>query len=134
MKKKEPCFPYIFLSKKKSLVVIYNGHCQGLVGLVTGGASGLGRATAEQLLKQGGRVVVCDLPSSPGQETAKQLGENASFVPIDVSMNPTKQARVKSWQHEYVHLGLCRYKNIVLAALDATPMQTSTMTRIDYYF
>ncbi|KAL0852176.1 hypothetical protein ABMA28_000407 [Loxostege sticticalis] len=58
---------------------------KGLVGLVTGGASGLGRATAEQLLKQGGRVVVCDLPSSPGQETAKQLGENASFVPIDVT-------------------------------------------------
>ncbi|XP_063838144.1 3-hydroxyacyl-CoA dehydrogenase type-2 [Ostrinia nubilalis] len=58
---------------------------KGLVGLVTGGASGLGRATVEQLLKQGGRVVVCDLPSSQGQEVAKQLGENAAFVPVDVT-------------------------------------------------
>ncbi|XP_026759592.1 3-hydroxyacyl-CoA dehydrogenase type-2 [Galleria mellonella] len=58
---------------------------KGLVGLVTGGASGLGRATAEQLVKQGGRVVICDLPSSSGQEAAKQLGENSTFVPIDVT-------------------------------------------------
>ncbi|CAB3225381.1 unnamed protein product [Arctia plantaginis] len=58
---------------------------KGLVGLVTGGASGLGRATAEQLVKQGGRVVICDLPSSPGKETAKELKENAAFVPVDVS-------------------------------------------------
>lgn len=54
---------------------------------MTGAASGLGRATAEQLLKQGGRVVVCDLPSSNGRETAKQLGENAAFVAVDVSYN-----------------------------------------------
>nr|AID66692.1 3-hydroxyacyl-CoA dehydrogenase [Agrotis segetum] len=58
---------------------------KGLVGLVTGGASGLGRATVEQLLKQGGRVVICDLPTSTGQETAKQLKENVAFVPIDVT-------------------------------------------------
>lgn len=58
---------------------------KGLVGLVTGGASGLGRATVEQLLKQGGRVVVCDLPSSGGQELVKQLGQDAAFVPVDVS-------------------------------------------------
>ncbi|PZC80406.1 hypothetical protein B5X24_HaOG214708 [Helicoverpa armigera] len=58
---------------------------KGLVGLVTGGASGLGRATVEQLLKQGGRVIICDLPSSSGQETAKQLKENVAFVPVDVT-------------------------------------------------
>ncbi|XP_073952962.1 hydroxysteroid 17-beta dehydrogenase 10 isoform X1 [Choristoneura fumiferana] len=64
----------------------------GLVGLVTGGASGLGLATAEQLLKQGGRVVLCDLPSSKGAEAAKKLGENAAFVPVDV----TSEADVKN--------------------------------------
>lgn len=58
---------------------------KGLVALVTGGASGLGRATAEQLLKQGGRIVICDLPSSSGKEVAKSLGENVAFVPIDVT-------------------------------------------------
>lgn len=54
------------------------------MGLVTGAASGLGRATAELLIKQGGRVVVCDLPSSSGAEVAKQLGENAAFVSVNV--------------------------------------------------
>ena len=35
--------------------------------VVSGGASGLGRATVERLVKSGGRVVIMDLPSSPGK-------------------------------------------------------------------
>ncbi|CAH2035158.1 unnamed protein product, partial [Iphiclides podalirius] len=58
---------------------------KGLVGFVTGGASGLGRATAELLVKQGGRVIICDLPSSSGADIAKQLGENAAFVELNVT-------------------------------------------------
>ncbi|CAH4038774.1 unnamed protein product [Pieris brassicae] len=58
---------------------------KGLVGIVTGGASGLGKATVEQLLKQGGRVVICDLPSSPGADVAKQFGNDTAFVPVDVT-------------------------------------------------
>lgn len=54
--------------------------------LVTGGASGLGRATAERFLKQGSRVVLCDLPTSKGAEVAKELGESdVIFCPTDVS-------------------------------------------------
>ncbi|CAG4942012.1 unnamed protein product [Colias eurytheme] len=58
---------------------------KGLVGLVTGGASGLGKATAEHLVKQGGRIVICDLPSSSGSNLAKQLGNDAAFIPVDVT-------------------------------------------------
>ncbi|XP_048005312.1 3-hydroxyacyl-CoA dehydrogenase type-2 [Leguminivora glycinivorella] len=65
---------------------------KGLVGLVTGGGSGLGLATAELLLQQGGRVVICDLPTSGGRDAAKRLGENAAFVPVDV----TSEADVKT--------------------------------------
>ena len=58
---------------------------KGLVGLVTGGASGLGRATAERFVRQGARVVICDLPKSAGQEVADQLGPDAAvFAPTDV--------------------------------------------------
>ncbi|KAF4526133.1 hypothetical protein B566_EDAN012444 [Ephemera danica] len=58
---------------------------RGVVGLVTGGASGLGRATVERIVREGGRVVVCDLPNSNGYEVAKTLGENATFSPTDVT-------------------------------------------------
>ncbi|XP_035213472.1 3-hydroxyacyl-CoA dehydrogenase type-2-like [Stegodyphus dumicola] len=56
-----------------------------LVALVTGGASGLGRATAERFIQQGGKVVICDLPTSAGDVVAKTLGENCTFSAADVS-------------------------------------------------
>ncbi len=65
-------------------------HCflfQGLTALVTGGASGLGKATAERFVKHGARVVICDLPSSDGEKVAEDLGENCAFAPTDVSVH-----------------------------------------------
>ncbi|KAG8234973.1 hypothetical protein J437_LFUL013330, partial [Ladona fulva] len=58
---------------------------KGVVGLVTGGSSGLGRATVERLVKQGGKVVFCDLSGSSGETVAKALGPDAVFVPADVT-------------------------------------------------
>ncbi|KAG8195080.1 hypothetical protein JTE90_029659 [Oedothorax gibbosus] len=58
---------------------------KGLVALVTGGASGFGLSTAERLLKQGARVVLCDLNTSKGQEVASRLGGNSVFVSTDVT-------------------------------------------------
>lgn len=54
------------------------------VALVTGGASGLGLATAESLLAAGARVVLLDLPSSAGKAVAARLGDRVGFVPGDV--------------------------------------------------
>ena len=53
--------------------------------LVTGGASGLGLATARRLLSRGMRVVIADLPSSRGAEVAEELGDAARFVAADVT-------------------------------------------------
>ncbi|XP_064606321.1 3-hydroxyacyl-CoA dehydrogenase type-2-like [Liolophura sinensis] len=61
------------------------GSLKGLVGLVTGGASGLGKATVERFVQQGARVVLCDLPSSKGEEVAKALGDSCVFAPTDVT-------------------------------------------------
>jgi 3-hydroxyacyl-CoA dehydrogenase/3-hydroxy-2-methylbutyryl-CoA dehydrogenase len=53
--------------------------------LVTGGASGLGKATVERLVQQGSRVVLCDLQSSKGHEVAKTIGEDkVIFAPVNV--------------------------------------------------
>lgn len=59
----------------------------GLSSIVTGAASGLGRATAAALASRGGKVVIFDLPNSDGQAVAKELGPNAIFCPGDVT-NP----------------------------------------------
>ena len=54
------------------------------VALVTGGASGLGRATVENFVGAGATVVIVDLPGSPGEEVAKELGDAVRFAPGDV--------------------------------------------------
>ncbi|XP_037676738.1 uncharacterized protein LOC119522153 [Choloepus didactylus] len=56
----------------------------GLVALITGGASGLGLATAERLVRQGAAAVLLDLPSSDGEAQAKKLGSSCTFAPADV--------------------------------------------------
>lgn len=57
----------------------------GTVALITGGASGLGAATARRLHKAGAAVVLVDLPNSSGAELAAELGERAVFAPADVT-------------------------------------------------
>lgn len=58
---------------------------EGSVALVTGGASGLGAGVARGLVAAGGRVVIADLASSAGEQTAADLGANAAFVTVDVT-------------------------------------------------
>jgi NAD(P)-dependent dehydrogenase (short-subunit alcohol dehydrogenase family) len=55
------------------------------VALVTGGASGLGLATARRLVEGGGKVVLLDLPSSAGESIAAEFGEAVRFSPGDVT-------------------------------------------------
>jgi NAD(P)-dependent dehydrogenase (short-subunit alcohol dehydrogenase family) len=55
----------------------------GAAALVTGGASGLGKATAERLAAAGARVTIVDLPTSAGFEVAGDLG--GIWAPADVT-------------------------------------------------
>jgi len=55
------------------------------VALVTGGASGLGLATAKELHGKGAKVVILDLPTSQGEAIAKELGDGAVFAAADVT-------------------------------------------------
>jgi NAD(P)-dependent dehydrogenase (short-subunit alcohol dehydrogenase family) len=53
--------------------------------LVTGGASGLGAATARRLAAAGGNVVICDVGAAEGRKLAAELGTRAAFVQADVT-------------------------------------------------
>ena len=58
---------------------------EGITALVTGGASGLGLASAQRLVDAGARVVIVDLPGSAGADVASQLGAQARFAAADVT-------------------------------------------------
>lgn len=60
-------------------------HIADKTALVTGGASGLGRAAVDALAEAGANLVVVDLASSTGETVAKELGDRAIFVPADVT-------------------------------------------------
>ncbi|GAB3384646.1 3-hydroxyacyl-CoA dehydrogenase [Humibacter soli] len=64
--------------------------------LVTGGASGLGKGAATVLASAGARVVIVDLPSSPGEQVAAELG--GVFVPTDVTDAAQVQSAVDAAQ------------------------------------
>jgi NAD(P)-dependent dehydrogenase (short-subunit alcohol dehydrogenase family) len=66
----------------------------GCSAIVTGGASGLGLATATELSRAGAHVVIADLPSSPGEERAKEIG--GSFAGLDVTDETGVQQAVRA--------------------------------------
>src|SRR5687767_11632797 len=65
-----------------------------ITALVTGGASGLGRATVETLHAAGANVVICDVQD--GAELAGSLGERAAYVKCDVTSESEVQSAVQA--------------------------------------
>ena len=68
----------------------------GKVAVVTGGASGLGAATARMIVDEGGHVVIVDLNVEAGQALAKDLGPHARFVRADVADPAEAQTAVET--------------------------------------
>ena len=66
--------------------------------LVTGGAAGIGKATAMRFAEEGAKVVICDVNETVGQETVKLLGADAAFYKVNVA----DHEEVKKWIEEVV--------------------------------
>lgn len=60
-------------------------HVEGRTFLVSGGASGLGGATARMLVGAGGNVVILDVNAEAGDRTAADLGAHGRFIQADVT-------------------------------------------------
>ena len=67
----------------------------GKVAVITGGASGLGRATAEQVIAAGGKVAIFDLNEALAEQAAKELGAGAAAFRVDVSDESSVRAGVE---------------------------------------
>ena len=70
------------------------GRLDGRVAVITGGASGMGRATALRFLDEGARVVVADMNEESGKQTLELAakaghGEKIRFIRTDVADEPS---------------------------------------------
>jgi len=79
---------------------------KALVSLVTGAASGLGKATVERLVKDGYKVIMCDLQSSEGKSVAEKIGPNTHFVPTDVRSETDVQNAIDTCKQLHGKLNL----------------------------
>ncbi len=75
----------------------------GISAVVTGGGSGLGKATVAKLLALGARVVIADLKDSNAAQTAEQMGTACRFVAADVT-SEADMLRVISVAQEWAPL------------------------------
>lgn len=75
------------------------GRLSGKVAVITGGASGMGRASVHRFLAEGARVVVADFNETTGKETVAQAtdaghGDSVAFIKVDVSDEADVEAMV----------------------------------------
>ena len=88
-------------------------NLQNKVSLVTGAASGIGRATALSFAKEGSKVVVSDVSSEGGEETAsliKDMGGESLFVHADVSRSDHVENLISTAITNYGRLD-CSFNN-----------------------
>jgi len=90
------------------------------VALITGGAGGIGKATAKVFMEQGAIVCTCDVSESLGQETAKELG--CIFSKVDVS---NRQA-VQTWVDEVIG----KYNQIDILINNAGILKDSQLVKV----
>jgi len=64
--------------------------------IITGGASGLGQAVAEDIIAAGGRVTLLDVNAAAGQALVSTFGERAAFIETDVTSEAAVDAAVAS--------------------------------------
>ncbi|KAL1210079.1 Short-chain dehydrogenase reductase 2a [Cardamine amara subsp. amara] len=103
---------------------------EGKVALITGGASGLGKATADKFLHHGARVVIADLNVETGIKAAKELGSAAEFVRCDVTVEEDIAEAVEKTVERYGKLDVM-YNNAGIVG-PTTPASISELDMMEF--
>ena len=100
------------------------GRVEGKVALVTGGASGIGRATALTFAREGAKLVVADMNADGGHQTVHMITENggeATFVRTDVSKATAVAAMISTTVETYGRLD-CAHNNAGIGSRPRVPL------------
>jgi NAD(P)-dependent dehydrogenase (short-subunit alcohol dehydrogenase family) len=81
---------------------------KGCTAVITGGASGLGEASAYLLVKEGARVAILDMDEKRGNQIAAELGDAAVFCKTDVTIEKDVEAAIAKTMNAFgaVHIAL----------------------------
>jgi NAD(P)-dependent dehydrogenase (short-subunit alcohol dehydrogenase family) len=104
------------------------GRVNGKVALVTGGASGIGRATAFSFARQGAKLIIADMNAEGGQQTVHMITENggeATFVQVDVSKAIEVEAMISKAVETYGRLD-CAHNNAGIGSRPRAPLHECT--------
>jgi NAD(P)-dependent dehydrogenase (short-subunit alcohol dehydrogenase family) len=102
------------------------GTMENRVAVITGGASGIGKAIAELFIKEGARVVIGDIQDEKAQELSEALGKHASFVHADVTLEEDVKSMIDHAVDLHGHLD-CLVNNAgmggVLGEVETIPVE-----------
>lgn len=110
-------------------------YIDGSSALVTGGASGLGLATARRIRDRGGSVVIADISKEEGATAVAELGDAARFVHADVTDEAAIEAAVETAQQRgplrfVVHCAGRGGDRTRIMGKDRTPGDLATFTEV----
>ncbi len=104
------------------------GRVADKVCVVTGGASGIGLATARALVAEGGRVAVADIDEAAAGRAAGELGGNAAAFAVDVTDEASVERLYAGVVERFGRLDVCHNNAGILLPGDTDPVATTLDT------
>jgi NAD(P)-dependent dehydrogenase (short-subunit alcohol dehydrogenase family) len=92
------------------------GKLAGKVAVITGGASGIGKAAVRLFVEEGSRVIIADIQDDKGTQLAEELGAPVTYVHTDVSRECDVKATIDQAVTRFGRLD-CLYNNAGLAGV-----------------
>jgi NAD(P)-dependent dehydrogenase (short-subunit alcohol dehydrogenase family) len=96
--------------------------------VVTGGASGIGLATARALAAEGGRVALADIDEAAAGRAAGELGDNATAFAVDVTDEASVERLYAGVVERFGRLDVCHNNAGILLPGDTDPVATTLDT------
>ena len=106
------------------------GRLSEKVAIITGGASGMGAATARRFVEEGALVIIADLQADKGDELATSLGANATFIETNVGREDDVIAMINVASSRYGRLD-CLFNNAGFGGVGGEIHETDMGTEYD---